>query len=163
MWDLTGVVVFQPTLPVRGATSRSLKDILKSLSFQPTLPVRGATPVTDQDWFTRYISTHAPRAGSDRRPCRRSNWRSDFNPRSPCGERRQKDTPIPPAAPISTHAPRAGSDPSPVSSHVRLIPFQPTLPVRGATRHIMRDGTRQNISTHAPRAGSDTRTYQGYY
>ena len=79
---------FQPTLPVRGATVQSsIRDVIDS-QFQPTLPVRGATVRrARQHRQHREISTHAPRAGSD----------------------------VPPIAyrqvePISTHAPRAGSD-----------------------------------------------------
>ena len=100
--------------------------------FQPTLPMRGAT-----DPFTLYlhhvvISTHAPHAGSDQRCKRVSTYRLHFNPRSPCGERRSDHSPFShhfifqPTLPmrgatkdlvldyyrtqISTHAPHAGSD-----------------------------------------------------
>ena len=33
------------------------------------------------------ISTHAPLAGRDYRPCRPLGTASDFNPRAPCGAR----------------------------------------------------------------------------
>ena len=33
------------------------------------------------------ISIHAPRVGSDPKELLWPSWRSDFNPRSPCGER----------------------------------------------------------------------------
>ena len=102
--------------------------------FQPTLPVRGATPATVQEVPPLVISTHAPRAGSDR------------TAPAPAEQRR-----------ISTHAPRAGSDltafmlqwraghfnpRSPCGERLRQEwilkapeKFQPTLPVRGATWH----------------------------
>ena len=80
--------------------------------FQSTLPMRGATPHqgNSNNQLAR-ISIHAPHAGSDRckRPCCRSCF-PDFNPRSPCGERRlgsrQRQLPLR----ISIHAPHAGSD-----------------------------------------------------
>ena len=59
------------------------------LAFQSTLPVRGATVAS---WFIKFtvgISIHAPRAGSDSRRRGRSPVHRDFNPRSPCGERRR--------------------------------------------------------------------------
>ena len=78
------------------------------------------------------ISTHAPRAGSDF--CGQikivKGW--NFNPRSPCGERRG----------IS-------------QATERTREFQPTLPVRGATRDSTAPLGHSPISTHAPRAGSD--------
>ncbi len=100
---------FQPTLPVRGATpgGRCWSDVSP---FQPTLPVRGATAWAPTTTRRSLISTHAPRAGSDRPPAGWSPSGSYFNPRSPCGERQ------------AAHA--AGKWPD---------GFQPTLPVRGAT------------------------------
>ena len=101
--------VFQPTLPLRGATSRASARFITTL-FQPTLPLRGATEpahVRDIDvWFQPTlplrgatpeggravphlprVSTHAPLAGSD-------------------------EGQIAPSQPdlVSTHAPLAGSD-----------------------------------------------------
>ena len=101
------------------------------------------------------ISIHAPRVGSDgrshrlvhaagnfnpRSPCgeRRSTpllrlWPAYFNPRSPCGERRFCCDAAAVECSISIHAPRVGSD------------------VRNAKRFDQR-----SISIHAPRVGSDT-------
>ena len=101
--------MFQPTLPLRGATSRASARFITTL-FQPTLPLRGATEpahVRDIDvWFQPTlplrgatpeggravphlprVSTHAPLAGSD-------------------------EGQIAPSQPdlVSTHAPLAGSD-----------------------------------------------------
>ena len=100
----------------------------------------------------------------------------DFNPRSPCGERRYVTARQLEAELISTHAPRAGSDPVGYGSQVKhryfnprspcgerldaILPgmsavrFQPTLPVRGATGLAMRGHLTIVISTHAPRTGS---------
>ena len=103
------MVIFQSTLPVRGATGLSAKSE-EPLTFQSTLPVRGATrtrsngyglvrfqstlPVrgaTWQQWLACglcVISIHAPRAGSDEKLRVQQ-----------CNE-----------GIISIHAPRAGSD-----------------------------------------------------
>ena len=123
---------FQSTLPVWGATTEHfilerfpddfnprspcgerlgvVVSSAASMIFQSTLPVWGATRGCKCDHAAARISIHAPRVGSDRiRPM--PGWRaSNFNPRSPCGERR----------------------------FVRLVPvisnrFQSTLPVWGAT------------------------------
>ena len=124
---------FQPTLPARGATQISPPDESRS-RFQPTLPARGATSARNQRTPTGAISTHAPRTGSDRKGQENDRHTTDFNPRSPHGERRQSppEPPEPPA--ISTHAPRTGSD--------------QRLPCKTA-RFLC-------ISTHAPRTGSDS-------
>ena len=79
------------------------------------------------------ISIHAPREGSDHyRNAPSEVTRTDFNPRSPRGERRGKGD-------------REAQDGE----------FQSTLPARGATRDIARQDTVQGISIHAPREGSD--------
>ena len=148
---------FQPTLPVRGATRRrwrarsssshfnprspcgerpSRHGFLPTISsFQPTLPVRGATHRARAVQGDVHISTHAPRAGSDASCSCRSRRRSHFNPRSPCGERRQQ-----------------------AQAYCRYGQFQPTLPVRGATKVLDQVERDDLISTHAPRAGSDVAT-----
>ena len=103
------------------------------------------------------ISIHAPRAGSDyggepdqnfnpRSPCgERRALRvmvylnsENFNPRSPCGERRVKGGRRGSGCAISIHAPRAGSDGRDCGAGQAL----------------------ERISIHAPRAGSDRRHAQ---
>ena len=59
---------------------------------------------------------------------------SNFNPRSPCGERR-----------------------SGCRSSMSSAIFQSTLPVWGATHAQQKTSQSQNISIHAPRVGSDVR------
>ena len=101
--------------------------------FQPTLPARGATPATAPRLFYPFISTHAPRTGSDFRADRLASALIHFNPRSPHGERPQF------APPYQT-------------GHR----FQPTLPARGATFPCFCiPKLTMQISTHAPRTGSD--------
>ena len=123
---------FQSTLPLRGATRRSSTPTERP-KFQSTLPLRGATRLPGRD---------LPRGQhfNPRSPCgeRREGelgakavW--NFNPRSPCGERPSKTTMRRRSSGISIHAPLAGSD----------------LEIIG----IPRDA--DEISIHAPLAGSD--------
>ena len=103
--------VFQSTLPVWGATIRFMFTVLKvwisihaprvgsdlsmvkylslSVLFQSTLPVWGATRQSYNDELRKYISIHAPRVGSDWTALWTPTAGSNFNPRSPCGERRR--------------------------------------------------------------------------
>ena len=88
--------LFQSTLPVRGATLFVRVYTRLPCVFQSTLPVRGATMISFSFCLLIGISIHAPRAGSDqphRRPCLIN---TDFNPRSPCGERLQSRLHSPP-------------------------------------------------------------------
>ena len=125
-------IEFQPTLPARGATriARQLFPFLQI--FQPTLPARGATYLIWKQLFPN----------------------SNFNPRSPHGERRGEQYATTSYVDISTHAPRTGSDatrPPPIIS--------PSI-----STHAPRTGSDHDnflrmagdvISTHAPRTGSD--------
>ena len=122
---------FQPALPVWGATS--MYPLVSSCGlFQPALPVWGATRAarclarcttistraprvgSDLDAVRGVvhgvISTRAPRVGSDVGTAVLSSVVKNFNPRSPCGERRRF-----------------------VNGHVDMVVFQPALPVWGAT------------------------------
>ena len=56
--------------------------------FQSTLPVRGATFSSARLHLQAAISIHAPRAGSDPAHAGLRLAGRNFNPRSPCGERR---------------------------------------------------------------------------
>ena len=101
-------MVFQPTLPLRGATGSSVL-YRTSCTFQPTLPLRGAT------W-----------------PYRHRPDRICFNPRSPCGERRRRHDGLERAGGFQPTLPLRGA--THVASKVMGGDvFQPTLPLRGAT------------------------------
>ena len=84
----------------------------------------------------RIISDFNSRSPCGERPFVKSSKTrrtSDFNSRSPCGERRQCD------------------------AHTTITKeFQLTLPVWGATDCPANRGRDSTISTHAPRVGSDT-------
>ena len=83
------------------------------------------------------ISTHAPREGSDVVTAKEQLGHSNFNPRSPRGERRT-------AAALPSSSPK----------------FQPALPARGATVVAAQGAHPQQISTRAPREGSDSKYLQ---
>ena len=55
---------FQSTLPARGATPTRSHQF-DAASFQSTLPARGATFTEHKSGYSRVISIHAPREGSD--------------------------------------------------------------------------------------------------
>ena len=129
---------FQPTLPVRGATGSDAGPSTASDSFQPTLPVRGATAHVVVDHVDVVISTHAPRAGSDNMFGDAADGGQDFNPRSPCGERRVPERRMTEFALFQPTLPVRGATLPVNSRHEGIFKFQPTLPVRGATRRIDR-------------------------
>ena len=146
---------FQPTLPLRGATSPGSTATAMRVSFNPRspcgerprrlahtegrlgvsthAPLAGSDRAYGQGGRCRWVSTHAPLAGSDR-------WPRPWSCRG-CA--------------VSTHAPLAGSDRRSCRFPRRCSPFQPTHPWRGATTkdHIHRG--KRHVSTHAPLAGSD--------
>ena len=85
-------LLFQSTLPARGAT-------IKDCHMPHLLPISIHAPRTGSD-AAGYridarinISIHAPRTGSDHSPSTTDCESSDFNPRSPHGERRRHRVP----------------------------------------------------------------------
>ena len=100
--------------------------------FQSTLPLRGATSWIKDKAGRKVISIHAPLTGSDR-PAASQCWSpSDFNPRSPYGERRKI-----------------------YGNLLYKNKFQSTLPLRGATAGSASTEQASTISIHAPLTGSD--------
>ena len=81
---------FQSTLPSRGATAAARQQVLPQNRFQSTLPSRGATSTALLTNHVTEISIHAPLAGSDSTPPVIIFVHSDFNPRSPHGERQDR-------------------------------------------------------------------------
>ena len=129
---------------------------------------------------SRAISIHAPRVGSDwtmrwrlssrvefqsTLPVWGATWTDvetpmspgNFNPRSPCGERRLRCRTERTGYPISIHAPRVGSDRAAPATPRASALFQSTLPVWGATWSRLHSPHTPYISIHAPRVGSDFR------
>ena len=100
---------FQSTLSLRRATITDGMRVANAL-FQSTLSLRRATNHRGRRGVHHPISIHALLAESDL-PCRlRCNPVADFNPRSPCGERRSTRRDTGPGQSISIHALLAESD-----------------------------------------------------
>ena len=78
---------FQPTRPLRGATTRTKGKSLDNTDFNPRAPCGARLKIFRKDDTTLY-----------------------FNPRAPCGARRRHGAGVPRAGGISTHAPLAGRD-----------------------------------------------------
>jgi len=77
---------FNPHSPC-GERRASGPSTTVSVLFQSTLPLRGATTKSSEFFSVRIISIHTPLAGSDRRRRRIPAVPVYFNPHSPCGER----------------------------------------------------------------------------
>ena len=122
--------------------------------FQSTLPVGGATTTQAQPWQRPEISIHAPRGGSDPRVPDGFIRPSDFNPRSPWGERQAAWLSLPVPEYFNPRSPWGERQQRFVDEYLIDL-FQSTLPVGGAT--LTRDVVWRiwRISIHAPRGGSD--------
>ena len=124
--------------------------------FQSTLPARGATELRHNDGVTEsMISIHAPRTGSDLHGSRRRNGASYFNPRSPHGERQINPATMNGSQGISIHAPRTGSDTCGKRRNARVDYFNPRSPHGERLESIDAIIGYLDISIHAPRTGSD--------
>ena len=75
--------------PRAGRDISCSRPLARLMLFQSTRPVRGATDVNDATAVRNFISIHAPRAGRDRRCLAVLPPSLNFNPRAPCGARRQ--------------------------------------------------------------------------
>ena len=91
--------------------------------------MRGATAPCIRPYLRMPISIHTPHAGSDRAHLRKLIPDTNFNPHSPCGERRLQH-----------------------SENRRKARFQSTLPMRGATTCPAATITRllANFNPHSP-------------
>ena len=141
--------------------ARDVEEI-DNIIFQSTLPARGATISQLVVLPVRYISIHAPRTGSDQEPTCYLAWAPSFqstlpargatrlqavrgqaavyfNPRSPHGERHVatgEDVEPEDFNPRSPHGERRGTN----STRLQSALFQSTLPARGATTPTARRG-----------------------
>ena len=138
---------------MRGAT-RCHRTPPFGIIFQSTLPVRGATRSLCAYANSFPISIHAPRAGSDSIASPRICHSGYFNPRSPCGERHPSFAEFQPHRQFQSTLPVRGA--TNVNDYEKLVKdFNPRSPCgerRYARGHVVR---RSMISIHAPRAGSD--------
>ena len=154
--NLTHKKEFQSTLPMRGATARranwsrcvlisihtphagsdsiNLYLVSAPYEFQSTLPMRGATLIGCCCIVRHVISIHTPHAGSDVMVLDAQFSRGpNFNPHSPCGERRQGGLDIARKQQyFNPHSP-CGERLDGRQSFIAFVLFQSTLPMRGAT------------------------------
>ena len=146
--------IFQSTLPARGATVApgTATHVYKR---QIHAPREGSDTQARLAEICSGISIHAPREGSDPSTGVISHCKSDFNPRSPRGERHQSSYTFVHPDFISIHAPREGSDVWALSFCAWLGHFNPRSP-RGERQGEQKSGApAMPISIHAPREGSD--------
>ena len=122
--------IFQSTLPLRGATP-TFKCSYPEYVFQSTLPLRGATKCSFPSRAVLSISIHTPLAGSDSSSLPTRSPTTNFNPHSPCGER-------------------------PLACCLMVLSdvFQSTLPLRGATYSCTRRNARSTFQSTLPLRGA---------
>ena len=139
---------------MRGATE-TYTETCQSLLFQPTRPLRGATSVATAKQGVHKISTHAPLAGRDTSKAETQACGLNFNPRAPCGARRFYGTCHGRNRNFNPRAP-CGARQNGRRRFLSIVRFQPTRPLRGATSQMARRTKPTSISTHAPLAGRDS-------
>ena len=169
------VRIFQSTLPVWGATNSPKKqNIERRISIhaprvgsdlqrleevrQSVISIHAPRVGSDEPHALpiriHVISIHAPRVGSDDMRRRYSFTGTHFNPRSPCGERLEREERGARAPNFNPRSP-CGERQSQWELLVGWYIFQSTLPVWGATVSGQCRSFSASISIHAPRVGSD--------
>ncbi len=123
--------VFQPTHPLRGATSRGV-SVTVVATISTHAPLAGCDEELSKALIKRLISTHAPLAGCDIKHASLNETRQTFQP---------------------THPLRGAT--VRIMSRGSSVGFQPTHPLRGATSRYHQSPKHSQISTHAPLAGCD--------
>ena len=140
---------------MRGATF-TFSPLLRYVAISIHAPHAGSDRVLDITMRAASgISIHAPHAGSDTPTWIYCHNTTNFNPRSPCGERRicymvskckfQFQSTLPMRGATTSKCPKRHKG-----------GFQSTLPMRGATKIRGLSEFTRAISIHAPHAGSDT-------
>ena len=100
------------------------------------------------------ISIHAPLAGCDPRSPLMFLTELYFNPRTPCGVRRELEGVIEKKTGISIHAPLAGCDSLSCSKNWCLTNFNPRTPCGVRRRQCWRNGTRKAFQSTHPLRGA---------
>ena len=101
------------------------------------------------------ISIHAPRVGSDQREPGGLHYRADFNPRSPCGERRPGKKRLGRPGNFNPRSPCGERQKCPMG-WAGLLNFNPRSPCGERLAQVVGQPLVLDISIHAPRVGSDT-------
>ena len=149
-----GGLDFNPRTPC-GVRRHAVKFGEFFQQFQSTHPLRGATNLRYCVYDFHKISIHAPLAGCDASRDRSRVDTGDFNPRTPCGVRRNFGS--------YTADHRDFNPRTPCGVRLKFCPvisffgsFQSTHPLRGATDIDKRFVLVVFISIHAPLAGCDS-------
>ena len=145
--------IFQSTLPMRGET---LETVLETIMFvfQSTLPMRGETPrIRDSRQCCQNFNPLSP-CGERRHTAYQLYQGCYFNPLSPCGERH----PISFSSAVPVHfnpLSPCGERPYRFIYPAISATFQSTLPMRGETVAGALRSLHDHISIHSPHAGRD--------
>ena len=183
--NLPVAVCISTHAPRTGSDHTRLYNVHSGMVFQPTLPARGATLDGVRHQPYHYISTHAPRTGSDAIVTPAAAAQYQFQPTLPARGATSFRQPLRDGKPFQPTLPARGATGF-ADSIFGVFQFQPTLPARGATTTDFIPFTAENhfnprsphgerqqgrrcrsrhsdISTHAPRTGSDAETLKAEY
>ena len=145
---------FQSTLPMRGATtSKRWCRRIRWISIHA--PHAGSDCSGLVSGPKRRISIHAPHAGSDRVPGPGGTVQHDFNPRSPCGERPVKAGTLTADALFQSTLPMRGATNGSWFTGIPTRDFNPRSPCGERPEVPKWTLIGGAISIHAPHAGSD--------
>ena len=152
-------ISFQPTRPLRGATSTpGIEPITRR--FQPTRPLRGATkPQAPSSAPPRNFNPRAPCGARPRSPCRRRRSKA-FQPTRPLRGATEQTVHFLNQVDISTHAPLAGRDKEQTTEQAQPAQISTHAPLAGRDRRFSFALFWHTISTHAPLAGRDSKSVQ---
>ncbi len=140
--------VFQSTLPLRGATGCHLQPVCGHL-ISIHAPLAGSDDEKTRHNQYGNISIHAPLAGSDFPGDIIVHLNKDFNPRSPCGERRNGAKENVAAMIFQSTLPLRGATGA-LACVAYSVEFQSTLPLRGATLVPNLGISRENFNPRSP-------------
>ena len=143
--------LFQPTRPLRGATGRAKWYTIPKSVFQPTRPLRGATAGHSFEVTVRVFQPTRPLRGATKNNNGNNESATNFNPRAPCGARRNLARRRQEVRYISTHAPLAGRDDcSARTRRTAYTNFNPRAPCGARLAHRADGGTQKHFNPRAP-------------
>ena len=125
-------------------------SVLGVLSFQSTLPMRGATVSGIQTMVGNMFSIHTPHAGSDTSAENRNRSFKIFNPHSPCGERRKRNKQRYRENNFSIHTPHAGSDKQYLEQEALEKVFNPHSPCGERLKSVSGGRAALLFNPHSP-------------
>ena len=147
---------FNPRPPC-GGRHGELDYIVKRWIFQSTSPVWRTTTHRAPYSSVKHISIHVPRVEDDNSPCAVLISKTYFNPRPPCGGRRDSDNRADFSKRISIHVPRVEDDDKLSWRSPPFTLFQSTSPVWRTTGFQQLIERLFVISIHVPPCGGRQR------